>query len=355
MKNIKKQEMLYNAVSGMDEGNVADFIKTENTLSENGKAAGTYSPVPRILGAFAACIVIFGGMFAGLKYLEYTGGAAAGQPEASAPAETEATADTKTPSHYRIAKKTRTVSGSTATTVYEYDELGRLIKETESSQSGTQSQTIEYTYDNFGNLIKTYTDHKYAGKQRTVTEDEREYSAEGRLISKYVKTTSYMNSKTCGTSVYTEKYEYDERGRVVRMEQQTDAAKSVYEFMYTDENGSYILTGPGPKVTVTFNEKGLMIKSVSEINSEERIAENEYDEHGKLTKTTVNGELQSECSYTYDGDVVIREDQTSYVAGSAEKTCLTYKYDEENNVIEYTVSSENGAVVDKTVYEWEID
>ena len=73
MKNKKKKELLYSAVSDINDDNVADFIRYENSLPERSGKAGSYHTVLRIAGAFAVCAVIFGGMFAGLKYLEYRG------------------------------------------------------------------------------------------------------------------------------------------------------------------------------------------------------------------------------------------------------------------------------------------
>ena len=386
MKNKKKKEIIYKAVSDINADNVSDFIKYENALPEKAEKNGTYRPVLRALAVVAACLVIFGGMFAGLKYLEYKGGAAADpqgaaaadeakapveeqaalipdeteaqtesvpdetealikEQETSAPDETDVLIKEEKTGVFRLAKMIRTVSGKTSETVYEYDESGRLIKET--SDNGTK---IEYTYDDAGNMIRMYSEY-ISAYQRTVIEDEREYSAEGRLISKHVKSTNYDATSACGTSEWDEKYEYDENGRMVRMEQHaTGEGNKVYKYTYTDENGSYILEGAGEKTTVTFDEKGL-ITAMSEIyKGKDRITQKEYDEHGKLTKVFVNGKLISECTYTYDGDVVIKEDFTSVTTG---RRCLTYEYDEYNNVKGYTVCSENGYVVEKVIYEWE--
>ena len=60
------------------------------------KKSGTYRPALRALATLAACFLVFGGMFAGLKYLEYKGGAAtdpqgaAAADEAKAPVEEQA-------------------------------------------------------------------------------------------------------------------------------------------------------------------------------------------------------------------------------------------------------------------------
>ena len=400
MKNKKKKEMIYKAVSDINADNVSDFIRYENALPEKAEKSGTYRPALRALATIAACFLVFGGMFAGLKYLEYKGGAATDPQAASAPDETKALIkeqetsapdetgelikeqetsvpdETETPAEeqvesvpdetealsevqetalpdeteasikekitgvFRLAKKTQTVSGKTSTTVYEYDESGRLIKETSSTTK------IEYTYDDAGNTVKIYSDITPAYNQRTVTEDEREYSAEGRLISKQVKSTNYDAISACGTSEFYEKYEYDGDGRMIKMEQDG----KIYIYTYTDENGSYILEGDGEKVTVTYNEKGL-ITTMSELyKGKDRITQKEYDEHGKLTKVFVNGKLIDECSYTYDGDAVIKEDFTSVTTG---RRRLTYEYDEYNNVKGYTVCSDNGTIVEIMVYEWE--
>lgn len=99
MKNRNKKELLYNAVSDINDDNVADFIRYENSLPERSGKAGSYHPVLRIAGAFAVCAVIFGGMFAALKYLEYRGGLITNPPETASSdtsEETEIMAETET-------------------------------------------------------------------------------------------------------------------------------------------------------------------------------------------------------------------------------------------------------------------
>ncbi|MBR6922678.1 MAG: hypothetical protein IKH51_10820 [Clostridia bacterium] len=99
MKNKRKKELLYSAVSDINDDNVADFIRYENSLPERSGKAGSYHPVLRIAGAFAVCAVIFGGMFAALKYLEYRGGLITNPPETASSdtsEETEITAETET-------------------------------------------------------------------------------------------------------------------------------------------------------------------------------------------------------------------------------------------------------------------
>lgn len=118
MKNIDKKESLYKAVSDIDAGHVEDFIRYENTLPEKTAKSSSYHPMLRLAGAFAVCAVIFGGMFAGLKYLEYKGGRINNTPETSSsdtPEETGAETNGKTETTEEAETTTAETTGEETT------------------------------------------------------------------------------------------------------------------------------------------------------------------------------------------------------------------------------------------------
>lgn len=148
MKNIKKKEVLYNAVSDLDADHVAGFIKYDNSLPEK---TGTYHPVLRAMGAFAACLVIFGGMFAGLKYLEYRGGMV-NPPET---ASTETAEDT-------VAETTTNTETGESVYVTEQDETKQTDDKSQLNFSVTSGKATiypesynlnSYTYDGYAWII----------------------------------------------------------------------------------------------------------------------------------------------------------------------------------------------------------
>ncbi len=69
MKNNKKAEKLFDAISDINESDIEDFAKYDDRLKES-VPAKKERPVIKIIGAFAACLVLFGGISAGLKIAE---------------------------------------------------------------------------------------------------------------------------------------------------------------------------------------------------------------------------------------------------------------------------------------------
>ena len=69
MKNIKNKEKLFDAISNIDQSDIDDYARYDDRLPEP-VPAKKERPVLKIIAAAAACLVIFGGISAGLKLME---------------------------------------------------------------------------------------------------------------------------------------------------------------------------------------------------------------------------------------------------------------------------------------------
>ena len=69
MKNNKKAEKLFDAISDISESDIEDFAKYDDRQSET-VPAKKERPVLKIIGVAAACLVLFGGISVGLKLME---------------------------------------------------------------------------------------------------------------------------------------------------------------------------------------------------------------------------------------------------------------------------------------------
>lgn len=367
MKNEKKKEVLYNALSKIDEGNTADFLRYEKTLDEKEVKAVKFRPVLGVIGAFALFFAVCGLTYGGLKYLEYRGELIINQPaESVTEKDTETPADDNETAPFRIVKEHRYVSGIKLETLYEYDEHGRLSKETAKQQYGRKEVT-EYTYGNRGNLIKKYTELlKPNGNGKIWTETVVYSYNDGKHLSSISSTKTEKDGATDQTTKTETKYGYNENWQIVRYEYDhcttsggTTVKMHYYtDYTFTDENGSYtyIQKSDSGEITtgqVTLDKFGNVIKSETKINGETTVMENEYDEHGKLTKNSRDGNIITECSYTYNGDVPVREDITLHTVDGVQKTYNEYKYDENGNVIESASYTKDGNLISKTTYEYE--
>lgn len=344
MKNLKKKEFLYNAVSDIDDDVISDFLVYDKSLPEKEERNAAYRPVLGIIGAFALFIAVCSVTYGGIKYLEYKGSMIQKPGQSESVTDENGKTEQGGVVQFRLAKKSVKSSNGSSETVYEYDEYGRVTKETTTTGKGEKS-TTENTYDEAGDLVKQYTNRKLTGGQKEEEKRESTYDAFGRIIKLKAK-----NETNSGTSDYSKEYEYDEDGRIIKMVQ---SPGGTFEYEYTDKNGSYIMTGAGETTTVTLDENGFLIKYETEKNGEQTITEIEYDGHGRRTKTTINGKVNDECIRTYNGELVMSEESTRYTSDGAEKTYRKYEYDGYNNEKGYEVRTASGDVVSKVTYEYE--
>ena len=351
----------------MEKDNVEDFLRYETMLEENETKAVKIRPVLGVVGALALLAAVCGLTFGGLKYLEYRGELIINQPAETGTdtnAETLAEDDVEAP--FRLVKKLRSYSGFNTETVYEYDEHGRQIKETETRAKG-EKEITEYTYGERGELVNKTTCIVVGpamNKKKTTTESY--VYEDGKHLTSIISITTEKDGATDQTTKTETKYVYNDNWQIVRYEYDhctthggTTVKMHYYtDYTYTDENGSYTLiqkSNKGEITTgqVTLDKFGNVVKSVMNINGEITVTENEYDEHGKITKNSRDGNVIIEGSYTYDNDVLIREDVTLHNADGDQKTYNLYRYDEYGNEKEFSSYTEDGNLIEKTTYEWE--
>ncbi len=107
---------------------------------------------------------------------------------------------------------------------YEYNDKGKLIKETRSNESDMQSYTsyTEYAYDANGNLIKQT--HHYSDDDRTHS-NEYEYDANGNMV-KWAQ-----NVDPSGIAIV---FEYDSNGNISKMSQELDGTEHQATFEWIE-------------------------------------------------------------------------------------------------------------------------
>ena len=197
----------------------------------------------------------------------------------------------------------------------EYDEVGHLVKQTDS-----EGYVYETEYDSKGRVIKVIYPDK--------TFEETAYSDKGK---------PYFVKSRDGLSVY---FEYDENGNVTKY---TDKAGNVCEYLYDnagnlvtytdfegnkwnyeyDENShlSKAIDPEGNESEFTYDKAGKIISYTSPIGGTTRY---EYSKGGQLLKE-IEDDGTTEYSYDVNGNVSEIKDKK----GNTE----SYKYDTMGNVI----------------------
>lgn len=133
---------------------------------------------------------------------------------------------------------------------YEYDDLGRLIKITRYSTSTDKIYWYcDYTYNDDGTYLEQVTSFDMSSQQMELSDAYCIYDADGRLIE---EKTGFMNElklytyddngmlltieKYSGTKLdYTETYEYDSEGRLVRRVAEKKDGSQIWEYTYNIE------------------------------------------------------------------------------------------------------------------------
>ena len=216
------------------------------------------------------------------------------------------------------ASETETATGDSVNTVaYEYDEQGRLIRRTDTSNAGTD-ETL-YEYDGQGNLVKeTYaSEDGYGYTTETVYDQEGNCIQERGLLAdgtvSYENVYTYQNGLLLknvyigsGDYISVTSCEYDGEGRVVHQRinspygqtdtySEYDEAGNVIRSEYTDG-------GIRNVTTYEYNERGQELRSetVREDGSRD-IFVSVYDEEGNLlSRTGEESGVLSEQICTYD-------------------------------------------------------
>lgn len=134
--------------------------------------------------------------------------------------------------------------------VYEYDDLGRLIKVTRySNESDKVFWYSDYIYNDDGSYLEKVTSWDMLSQQMKESGESRLYDADGKLIE---EKTGFMNEKKVytyddngniltvenysGTKLdFTLTYEYDSEGRLVRKVAVNNSGVQIFEYTYDIE------------------------------------------------------------------------------------------------------------------------
>ena len=195
----------------------------------------------------------------------------------------------------RVVEEVRQTNAGTSTVTKEYDERGNLLKETSLDDWDDYGYTTEYAYDAENNCILT-----------------RGLSADGNVY--YEDATVYENGRPVkethtsdgGNYVSTTTYTYDGEGRLTRYVSESPYGR--YETQYTYDkagNTARIESLSGEERTVStyvYDEQGNELRSETVYSDGSRsVAESTYNEDGDpLTRKWVNGSVVSEQVFTYD-------------------------------------------------------
>jgi RHS repeat-associated protein len=206
----------------------------------------------------------------------------------------------------------------------DYDDLGRLIKTTDSlgrysemtlnpggslsqitysNSTGTQTKDVDLTYNDLGQLI-SITDPK--GNSTSYA-----YDVCGRLES----TTDALNNTTS--------YAYDIMDQIISV---TDAKNRVTTFTYNDQHQLITVTDPDNKSTgYQYDGHGRLLSSTDPLGHTTSF---EYDVLNRVTSVT--DALNNETTYTYDkeGHVLSTTDPLNHT--------YTMTYDEEYRLVSVT-------------------
>jgi len=247
---------------------------------------------------------------------------------------------------YEETTRTETITSERGTTVYQYDELGRLLSRKDPEGPYLErGASLEYTYED-GYLTGVKTPSRQIGYG---------YDEEGNLAS--VTTDE-------GTTVY----EY-ENGALVKTIFPNDTAEmivydalgriDVIETVKIDSD-----TGETLEVLASFDYEVDAVGNREKVTDHEgRVVEYKYDELNRVIEEKITHPVEGErtISYVYDevGNRLRKEDSleglTTYqyennllISETQGNRVTTYKYDNNGNLISHL---ENGT--DKTIYTWD--
>jgi len=219
-------------------------------------------------------------------------------------------------------KVTETGACGSVETAYDYDNAGRLIKET--IQKGEETTTYKYGYDDVGNRIEkrengVFTTYTYNSRNQLVTEETEagvvtySYDANGNLLSQsgagkavaytydvYIRLIQYAEGEK------KENYTYDAEG-VRRSKENGD--ETVYYISDTAGSLSYTLaeTDKDGNVIATYNRADVLISQVRDETTSYYL----FDGHGDV-RALINEEGRISDKYRYNayGELVERSGET---------------------------------------------
>ncbi len=239
-----------------------------------------------------------------------------------------------------------------ATTVYEYDNVGRiklvLVGSSTNLTKANATQYVEYEYSDAGRKVKvvygglyetSYTLNAW-GEVTTVTDGmgnsrKYEYDSIGRTIAAY----DGYGAKA--------EYSYNAVGRISSVTA-PNGAKKTYEY-----NELYLVTkaedGEGVFFEGTYNRDGLLIAEKARPGVDKQFT---YDKLGRITEVRTGGDVTEKYSYTAKGRTVTFTDGkgSDYVYSFDEFGRLTQEKNRIDGTQSYTYN-ENGELKNKKDFE----
>ena len=254
-------------------------------------------------------------------------------------------------------------------TTYTYDNLGRLLSQTFTIEEGVTAST-KYEYDPAGNLIREYKPTNAVGETAAWAKTEYTYNNRGRLTAviqyegeEVASVTRYTydgvgNTLTMTTGLEsledtegsTTTYTYDRFGNVLTT---TDALGKTETNSYsslgrlnssTDRNGSvtnYTYDALGRLLTTTVGEEAIqytytLTGQLRQEQQGQQLTQYTYDALGRTVQT-----VESPFSYTktYTYDLTDNRTSTTVVQGDNTVQAVTYTHDDLNRLSTVT---ENG-------------
>ena len=229
---------------------------------------------------------------------------------------------------------------------YDYNENGKLVKETgnEVIDSVISSYVCTYTYNDDNSI----SSHKKTERNGVTTKTDTVTTYNDKELPTQISVSETLNDTTVETVT---KFEYNEKGKPIRVSQSIMGNESVIEYEYTDEYGSNIMkSSNGMTVEQTCDQNGNIIKSVTKTQNGDIMSttESQYDENNKLIKMTYNGVI-TEFEYTYENGLLVTENKK--INGKT-GSCISYEYDKYGNIIKIITADELGNITNTEEYTW---
>ena len=232
----------------------------------------------------------------------------------------------------------------------EYNESGKVTKETHFSEDGGVDSYTLNEYDDRGRLVSSV---QYDANELLCQQTTQQYDEEGHLVCQ-------GNIYGEGSPEYLTKFVY-ENGLLMRQDSYDED-----EFDFTEKEFAYDNEGQLEKeidysddgevlyiIENQYNEKGLLSQMVrNEVAAKDRRSyQFAYDERGNKVKDLVynyNEELIAKAYYTYNDNDQLLEAETEDL-DRYQKATYTY---EGAHLVEEALSDKDGNVLSKTTYRY---
>lgn len=214
----------------------------------------------------------------------------------------------------------------------EYDDDGKLLKETQYHADGTLGFTYEYSYDEEANLLENIVRRAGGAIWKRIV---NEYNDASQLL----REESYENDEL----IYYSLYEWDEKGQKAAFSRfnAENTLEETHTFDYS-EDGTYT-------ETVKMGETGALSQSTALDGTVIDIVKVVYfyDVSGQMERQSdydANDELVDYCEIKYD--YRFRQTQQSWYYGNGVvEGHVEYKYSEDGSTTEETLYDANGKIL----------